>query len=341
MIKSVETKEQGRAGRRARVAASLVIGAGIGLSSTVPVQAAENWDMPMAYPADNYHTENAQQFVDAVRECSGGELDITIHPGGSLFKGSEIKRAVQIGEAQIGERLLSAHANENAVFGYDSVPFLATSFEASDALREAAMPTLTKVLNDQGVTPLYSVPWPPQGLYFDKAVESTDDMTGTKFRAYNAATARVAELAGMVPTQIEAAELKQALATGVVSSFISSGSTGVDEKVWEDLTHFYDTKAWLPRNTIFVNDEALESLEQASRDCLLQEAEAAGVRGLDTAESLAGGFLDTLAEGGMTVAEPGESLAADLASIGETMTGEWLESAGEDGQAIVDAFRGQ
>lgn len=321
----------------------LITGASVlaaSLALSMSAQAAENWDMPLAYPADNYHTQNAQTFADAVRECSGGELDITLHPGGSLFKGSEIKRAVQVGEAQIGERLLSAHANENPVFGYDSVPFLATSFEASDKLREAAMPTLEKVMQAQGVTPLYSVPWPPQGLYFAQEVNSLDDVGGTKFRAYNAATARVAELAGMVPTQIEAAELKQALATGVVAAFISSGSTGVDEKVWEDLTHFYDAKAWLPRNTIFVNNEALASLDDASRDCLVSEAEAAGERGLATAEELAGGFLTTLADGGMVVAEPGDDLAADLAAIGETMTGEWLESAGEDGQAIVDAFQG-
>lgn len=301
--------------------------------------AAENWDMPMAYPASNYHTENAQVFVDAVEACTGGELKITIHAGGSLFKGNEIKRAVQIGEAQIGERLLSAHANENSVFGYDSVPFLATSFEASDKLRDAAKPTLNKVLNDQGLTLLYSVPWPPQGLYFKQEVNTTADIAGTKFRAYNAATARVAELAGMVPTQIEASELKQALATGVVSAFISSGSTGVDEKVWEDLTHFYDAKAWLPRNSIFVNTEAFDALPEASQKCLMDEAATAEKVGTETAEKLAGGFLATLAENGMQVTEPGADLAADLGAIGETMTGEWLASAGDDGAAIVDAFK--
>jgi len=249
-------------------------------AATTAAFAAENWDMPMAYPADNYHTENAQMFADAVDECTGGELKITLHAGGSLFKGSEIKRAVQVGEAQIGERLLSAHANENAVFGYDSVPFLATSFEASDSLRAAAEPTLTKVMQAQGLTPLYSVPWPPQGLYFAKPIESVADMSGIKFRAYNAATARVAELAGMVPTQIEAAELKSLAA------------------------------------------EAQE-------------------RGLATAAELADGFLKTLAENGMSVEEAGDELAAELAGIGETMTGEWLESAGEDGAAIVDAFKAQ
>ena len=299
---------------------------------------AENWDMPVAYPADNYHTVNAQTFVDAVKECTGGNLDITIHPGGSLFKGDEIKRAVQTGDAQIGERLLSAHANENPVFGYDSVPFLATSFEASDALRDAAKPTLNKILNDQGLTLLYSVPWPPQGLYFAKPVESMADMEGLKFRAYNAATARVAELAGMVPTQIEASELKQALATGVVSAFISSGSTGVDEKVWEDLTNFYDTKAWLPRNTVFVNTDAFDGLSAEDQECLTTHAAEAEATGSTEAESLSGGFLEQLAEGGMEVQPPGEQLSADLTEIGDTMTGEWLEQAGEDGQAIVDAY---
>ncbi len=300
---------------------------------------AENWDMPVAYPSNNYHTENAQKFVDAVKACTGGELEITIHAGGSLFKGDEIKRAVQVGEAQIGERLLSAHANENPVFGYDSVPFLATSFEASEKLRVAAAPVLNKILNEQGLTLLYSVPWPPQGLYAAQEVNSVADMAGVKFRAYNAATARVAELAGMVPTQIEASELKQALATGVVASFISSGSTGVDEKVWEDLTHFYDAKAWLPRNSVFVNTEAFNALPEASQKCLTDESEKAGAMGAETAEALSGGFVDTLAENGMTIVVPEGQLSDDLAKIGETMTAEWLESAGENGKAIVDAFK--
>lgn len=300
---------------------------------------AESWDMPVAYPANNYHTENAQMFADAVRDCSGGDLDITIHAGGSLFKGDEIKRAVQVGEAQIGERLLSAHANENPVFGYDSIPFLATSFEASDRLRDAARPVLNKVLNAQNMTLLYSVPWPAQGLYFNQEVNSLADVAGAKFRAYNAATARVAELAGLVPTQIEAAELKQALATGVVTSLISSGSTGVDEKVWEDLSHFYDAKAWLPRNTVFVNNDALAGLSDAARTCLMDEAAKAETRGSETAAALAGGFLDQLREGGMSVADPGETLAQELEGIGQTMTNEWLAEAGEDGQAIVDAYR--
>ncbi|MFD1883371.1 TRAP transporter substrate-binding protein [Paracoccus pacificus] len=302
---------------------------------------AESWDMPVAYPASNYHTENAMQFAEDVKTCTNGALEITVHANGSLFKGDEIKRSVQTGDAQIGERLLSAHANENAVFAYDSVPFLASSFEASEKLRAAAAPVLAKVLADQGLTLLYSVPWPPQGMYFGKEINSVADMKGVKFRAYNASTARVAELAGMVPTQVEAAELKQALATGVVAAMISSGSTGVDEKAWEDMSHFYDVKAWLPRNTVFANTAALEALPAEVRDCVTKSAEAAQTRGAAKAAELSDGFVQELGKNGMTISEPSEQLSADLAKIGEQMTTEWLDSTGDDGKAIIDAYRAQ
>ena len=120
---------------------------------------------------------------------TAGAIEIVTHPSGSLFKGNDIKRAIQTGQAPIGERLLSAHQNENPIFGYDSVPFLATSFDDAAKLWKAAKPTLEKVLMDQNLVLLYAVPWPPQGLYFKKEVNSVADMKGIKFRSYNSATA--------------------------------------------------------------------------------------------------------------------------------------------------------
>lgn len=311
----------------------------LGLCASV-ANAGEKWDMPMAYNDANFHTKNGKLFADAVNICTGGELEITVHGGGSLFKGNEIKRAVQTGQAQIGERLLSAHANENAVFGFDSVPFMATSFEASEKLKKAASDTLSGVLDKQNLVKLYSVPWPPQGLYFKQEINSTADMKGIKFRAYNAATGRLAELSGMLPVQIEAAELVQALATGVADSFISSGSTGYDKKVWEHLSHFYDTQAWLPRNTVFANKTSFDALSEQSQNCLKSSAMLAGAAGTARSEQLTGWYLTQLAANGMTVGAPGDQLKADLEAIGVTMSSEWTEAAGADGKAIVDAFNG-
>jgi TRAP-type C4-dicarboxylate transport system substrate-binding protein len=316
------------------------IAAGMALALTVSAPAwAQKWDMPMAYPATNYHTQNGAAFGKCVADATGGKLNIVTHPNGSLFAGNDIKRAVQTGQAPIGERLISAHANENPLFGVDSIPFLATSFTESAKLWKAAEPKIAAALEKQNLVYLYAVPWPPQGFYFKKPVESVADMKGVKFRAYNAATARIAALAGMVPVQIEAAELSQALATGVAEGFISSGSTGVDAKVWESLKFFYDVQAWLPRNVVFANKAAFGALDAATqaavRGCAAKAAEA----GAKMAEELTAGYLKTLAANGMTVAAPSATLKAELGKIGATMTEEWLNAAGADGKAVIDAYR--
>ena len=313
--------------------------AAAGLLAASPVH-AEKWDMPMAYADSNYHTQNGKAFATAVEVATGGALEIVVHGGGSLFKGNEIKRAVRTGQAPIGERLLSAHQNENAVFGFDSVPFLTTSFEASEKLWQAARPTIEKVMAEQNLVLLYVVPWPPQGMYFNRAIDGVADMAGIKFRAYNAATSRLAELAGMLPVQIEAAELTQALATGVAEAFISSGSTGYDRKVWEHLSHFYEVNAWLPRNYVFVNQDAWEALDQSTRNIVRGMAMLAERAGTAKAQQLSDWYITQLAANGMSVQFAGEQLRGDLEAIGATMTAEWLSVAGAEGRSIVDAFAG-
>ncbi len=299
---------------------------------------AQKWDMPMAYSASNFHSENGVKFADCVREGTGGAIDITVHPGGSLFKGADIKRAIQTGQVPIGERLLSGHQNENAVFGFDSVPFLATSFDASAKLFDAAKPKLVEILADQNLTLLYSVPWPPQGLYFKKEVNSVADMEGVKFRSYNNATARLAELTGMLPVTIEAAEISQAFATGVAESMISSGATGYDRKVWESLTHFYEVDAWLPYNHVMVNSDVWADVSDENKAAVQSCADTAAAEGLEASKAYTQFTLDGLKAGGMTVGRAGDGLVAELKEVGVTMTNEWLDAAGDDGKAIVEAF---
>lgn len=316
--------------------------AGASLLALTAFQAhAESWDMPMAYPAANYHSENGAKFAECVGKATGGSLEITTHPGGSLFAGNDIKRAVQTGQVPIGERLISAHANENPLYGVDSIPFLATSFDDSDKLWSVALPEVKAALDAENLVYVYSVAWPPQGLYAKKDVNSVADLQGVKFRAYNAATARIAELAGMAPVQIEAAELSQALATGVVESFISSGSTGVDAKVWESLTNFYDVQAWLPRDVVFVNKDAYAALDDASKKAIMDCGDEAAKSGEEMAKGLTAQYLKTLADNGMKVAAPGDQLKNELKGFGETMTSEWLANAGDKGKAIIDAFKAE
>ncbi|NVO56313.1 TRAP transporter substrate-binding protein [Rhodobacteraceae bacterium B1Z28] len=307
-------------------------------ASSVAVS-AETWDMPMAYSATNFHSATGAEFAECVTQGTGGALTIQTHPGGSLYAGAEIKRAIQTGQVNIGERLLSGHQNENPLFGFDSVPFLATSFEDSEKLWDVAKEPLSELLSEQNLHLLYSVPWPGQGLYFDREVNSLADAEGLKFRAYNAASARLAELAGMLPVQIEAAEISQAFATGVAQGMVSSGSTGYDRKVWESLSHYYGVDAWMPRNYVLVNMDAWNGLDESTQNVINGCASLAEYAGDWRSLQYTEFTVNELANNGMTTGPASEALAAELRAIGETMTGEWLESAGDQGKQIVDAFK--
>ncbi len=317
--------------------ASLTLGAAVSLAVSGAV-AAEKWDMPMAYASTNFHSEHGVIFADKVKEYTGGELEITVHPGGSLFKGGEIKRAVQTGQAPIGERFMSAHANELPILGWDNLPFLATTYEDNEKLWSVAKDVVNAALAEQSLVALYTCPWPGQGFYFKKEVESSADTKGIKFRSYNSATATFAEELGMIPVQIEAAELSQALATGVAEAFISSGSTGYDRKVWEHLTHYYKVNAWLPRNYVMVNKGAWDSLDDATRAGLQKAADETGASCAAKSAELSEFYFDELAKNGMAVEFAGDEFLAELREIGAKMQADWLSTTGSDGQAIVDAF---
>jgi TRAP-type C4-dicarboxylate transport system substrate-binding protein len=301
--------------------------------------AAEMWDMPTAYPASNFQTVNAQEFSACVNKGTGGNINIVLHPNGSLFKGNDIKRAVQTGQTQIGERLLSSHENENPVFGTDSIPFLATSYEASVKLYQASRPELDRVLDEQGLKLLYSVPWPPQGLYFNKEVNSVADMAGTKVRAYNKASARVAALTGMTPVSLEAAEISQGMAAGVINSLITSAVTGKDSKVWEQLDHFYQVKAWMPRNFVIVNKAVWTALPKDQQAALLDCSTKAEAAGLEKSSAANEDALTALKSNGVKVMPPSDTLAAELGKIGETIAQEWATKAGEAGSNIMASFK--
>jgi TRAP-type C4-dicarboxylate transport system substrate-binding protein len=320
---------------------SIIPAALVALPSFASMAAADpvTWDMPTAYPALNFQTVNAQEFSKCVANGTNGDINIIIHPNGALFKGNDIKRAVQTGQTQIGERLLSSHENENPIFGTDSIPFLATSYEDSVNLFSAAKPELEKVLDEQGLKLLYSVPWPPQGLYFKKDVNSVADMAGVKVRSYNKATARLAELTGMAPISIEAAEISQALSAGVIASLITSAVTGQDSKAWEQLNHFYQVKAWMPRNSVIVNKAVWDELSAEKQKTVTDCASQAETAGLEKSKLSNEKALATLKSNGMKVLPPSEKLAAELNKIGETMANDWAKNAGDAGVTILQQFK--
>ena len=307
---------------------------------TANVIAAEKWDMALAYGAGNFHSANATEFAKNVSEKSGGKLTIVTHPGGSLFKGGEIFRAVRTGQAQIGERFMSALGKEDPLLEIDSQPFLATSYDDAMKLYQASKPEIIKGLDKKGLIFLYAVPWPAQGLYSKKEINSVSDLKGLKFRAYNSATIRIAELTGMAPTKIEAAEISQAFSTGAVESMITSPTTGKNSKIWENgVKYFYDIAAWFPKNMVIVHRGAWNKLDSATQNLIMSEAAVAEKKGWDLSKK--GNVADkkALADAGMSVGKVNADLQKHFQKVGATMAEEWKKKAGDRGAAVLADYK--
>jgi TRAP-type C4-dicarboxylate transport system substrate-binding protein len=300
---------------------------------------ADKWNMPTRSNERNYHTRNILQFAADVKKATDGKVDIVVHPEDSLVKQPDVKRAVQTGQIQIGELLMSLHSNEAALFGVDAVPFLATNNAEYAKLLKVVRPYLEERLKKQGLRLLFVVPFPPNSFYTGKEIHSTSDFKGVRFRAFNPVTGRLAELMGAVPVTVQQSEVPQAFSTGVIQAMITSSATGVDTQAWDFVKYFYDVKAMAPWDITIVNERVFSGLDQKTRDAVLASAKIAEERGWKLQAEETGKLVATLKSKGMDVRQPSPALMAELNKIGEQLIAEWSKAAGEDGPKILEQFR--
>lgn len=314
---------------------SIICAAALAMATSA---SAQSWDMPTPYGDTTFHTQNIIQFADDVRTATDGGLDITIHSAGSLFPHSEIKGAVRNRSVPMGEFFLSLLANEDLAYGIDSQPFVATSYEDAAKLWAAQEPVITELLAEQDLMPLFSVPWPAQGLYTNGEVATVADLNGLRFRAYNAALEEFATLAGAAPVQIEASDIPQAFATGQVAAMITSPSTGVNSTAWDFVTHYTPINAWVPKNIVVVNKRMFDGLDAGTQSAVLEAAAAAQTRGWEMSAAEAESMTAALADNGIIVYEPSETLIADLQGIGATMLENWKANASDAALAVLEGY---
>lgn len=318
------------------------IAVGVSLATlSLSAHAATEWDMPTPYGDRTFHTENIREFTDDVRQATDGELDIKVHSNGSLIGHAEIKNSVRRGIVPIGEVIMSRLANENPIFEVDSVPYLASGYDDAQTLWEASREVVADELAKQKLRLLFAVPWPPQGIYTQDAITRPEDLQNLSMRAYNNASERLAQLAGAVPTQVEVPDIPTAFSTGRVGAMITSPATGADTKAWDYLSHFNHAQLWLPKNMIIVSDRAFAELDDDTRQAVLDAAAEAEERGWEMSRAETQEALSVLEDNGITVTTPTSALEEKLQEIGATMTDEWAERAGDQGQQILDAYHKQ
>ncbi len=306
--------------------------------ATQPAQAQTRWVMATPY-AENFHTLNIRQFLADIEQSTQGRLSIQLHNNATLLAMGAIKRGVQANQVQMGEILLSAYSNEDPFFEVDGVPFLAWTWAQADALNTATEPYVRARFERQGLTLLFMVHWDAQGFFTRAPISTTQDLSGTRFRAYNNVTMRMAELMGATPVTVQAAEVSQAFATNVIQSMFTSAQTGNSVSAWDYTRYWYNVGGMRTRNAVFVNTRSLMALDEPTRAAVLAAAARAGTRGRQMAIEAESTMADRLRQRGMELPEPPERLMTELRAIGETQTREWVQRAGAEGQQMLERYR--
>jgi TRAP-type transport system periplasmic protein len=321
----------------AKLGSALIMAGGLAVTGQSAAQT--KWDVAAFGNSTVFQTENVMWFGSQVEKLSQGKVKFTFHPDGALFKQPEIKRAVQGGQAQMGEIILGAYANEDPLYGIDTLPFLVSSYPEGKRLWGMTRDATEKRFAKQGMKVLFATPWPPQGLFSNKPIKSIADIQGLKFRVYSPVGSRLAELLKAQPVTIQPTEVTQAMATGLVNINITSSASAYDQKAWEAMKHFYDMRLWIPKNMVFANQQAFNRLDKATQTAMLRAAAEAEERGWKISEEKNGWYIDQLRAKGMDVTVPPPALMNDYRKIGNTIINEWMEKSGPESKAIITQFR--
>lgn len=296
--------------------------------------AQTQWKLATGYRAESFHTRNVVQFAQDVERASGGALRIEVHANNTLFKLGEIPQAVQDGKAQAGETIMTSLVQGMPIAGADTVPFLVRSYADARRLWDLQRPLIDGHFAAKGLKALYAVPWPPQGLFSIGPVRSSADFKGTRMRTYNPATVRIAELLGATPVDVPMVEVNKALSAGKLDSMITSALTGVENQVWGQIKQYYGINAWLPKNIVFVNQQAFDALPPAARQAVTQMAAEAETRGWALSAAVAEESVGELQRKGIKVERASVELDTELKRLGERFSREWVQSVGNEANKI-------
>lgn len=334
----------GRAARRLAVASVAVALAGLAALAgpgSARAEAEFNLTFSSPYPDALYHVRNIKMFVDDVEKGSNGRIDITLHTAQSLFNHSESMKAVRSGQVDLAELQLTQFANQEELYNFESLPYLAKSVDEAMLLWDIAEPYIVKRLARDRIRHLYTVPWSPQAFYANKELKTVDDMKGLKLRVYNPMGARTGELLGAEPVLVGGGEVPQAFSTGMIDSMITSSAFGASASAWDYVEVYNDVQAWFGYDQIVMNTRSFDRLPPDLQEVVLSAAETAAARGLEMSIEANRSQMKVLEDHGMVLAPGNPEFIEEAARLTRQIVDEWVELVGEDGAAIVEAFREQ
>jgi len=320
---------------------SMALASAMLVTSWLPASAQTTWNFANAYAATEFVSEGFDMFAKQVAEGSNGELEIVLHHGGSLFPNAEILQATRDGLVDVGTQLMTNLGRENALWDLDGQPFFVTSYDDAKKLWGLSRPRMEELLAESGLKMLFAAPWPTQGFFTKRQVNSLDDVKGMTMRAYTPSTTRLAQLMGATPTTVQMTEVAQAFATGLIDSLNTSPTSGVIYSLWDFAPFYLKTDAWIPKQMVFVRQDAFDALSPETQKTVLKASAVAEAWIWERSETMVEEAEAELVKNGITLGRPEGKLAEDLNGIGQALIQEWMANADEQAKAVVEQMQKQ
>ena len=306
---------------------------GIGLAKT-------NWDMPIVWPDGNFHVANAKTFAAEVKQATGGDVNITVHSGGSLgFKGPEMLKVVRDGLAPLGEMLLNQQVGEAPLLGLEATPYLSSGYDGLAKLHKHWLPEVNKVVKEFNQKFLYIVPWPRQYVYTKVDAKSVADLGGIKIRTYNKTTTGMFNRIGMTSVQLPWGEVVPSLAAGTIDAVTTSASSGVDGKFWEFLKYMYPTSHVWSSNVLSVNLDAWNKLSAKNQAAIEGVAKRLQPKFWDISKSEDAAKVKILTDNGIKVGTVTPAMMKTMQEKTKPMLQEAISSIGGPAGNIIAAYK--
>lgn len=330
-----------RALRRFGMFAAGAAGAGVIAVTTASVAMAETWRMASGFSDTLFQTQNLRLFVEDVEKRTNKAVTIRLSSNSSLYKTPEIKRAVETGQIQLGEILLSAYGNEIPLFSADVVPYLISGYDGAWKLYQATRPLLEKQFEADGSVMLYNVAWPGAGFFSTGKIESVADLRGKKMRSAAPLLSKFTDRLGMASTVIHTPELAQAFSTGMVNMMFTSSPLGPQLQAWQFTKYYYDLNAIHARNAIIMNKAVYDRLSPEHKAAIREAAAAAEKRGWEMSKAADLEYKKLMREKGMWIGPISPDIEKLLKQEAKPVVKEWLSGLSKDAQAalapLVDA----
>ncbi|MEA3252708.1 MAG: TRAP transporter substrate-binding protein [Pseudomonadota bacterium] len=282
-------------------------------------------------------------FIDRVKELTDGEVDITLHTGGSLgFRSADHFYAVADNAVQIADSLSGTLGGIDPIFLLSSLPFVAEDIESAHRLYDIARPEYAKVFEDNNQILLYASPWPASGIWSQDAVTDMADLQDLKIRSYDRNGTATLLNAGASPVKLSWADVVPQLATGGIEAVLTSAEAGVNGSFWEHLSDFSAINYAVPLNMVHMNRDAFEALSEANQQAVLQAAKETDAHNWEVVKERLEQNYAQLREHRVAIHDPiPAKFQESLEKVAEPVVENWLETAGDRGNRILEQYRSQ